>query len=313
MSIDKLINDKLRRLDSIADAYSTASKKIQQLMFREISGLISQLEKSGDTIKPSANNLKTVSQINDRLRVILSGPEYQEVIKSLLQEFDQQAKINVDIAKDILPDFDGEEFIKQYLSVAKSLAAQTLVDVSNSSLSKDISTYLTEAISNGQSYSETFDFVESYLKGAEGAEGALVKYTKQIVNDSFAAADRSVNETIATSNGVQFFKYQGGEVEDTRCFCNVRRGKVYHRKEIESWGDGRNEGVPDGSECGYPWQGMNKNTTTSTVFVYLGGYNCRHSLILVSEINVPRDVAIRAYRSGYYKPSAKMKKHFGII
>lgn len=295
------LKDKFSRLDKIADAYANKATEVQQQLFREASALLAKLDKQGDVIRPTAKNLQIVNEINNKIRSIITGKEYAQIIGSLLSEFDNQAKLNIDIAEREFGDIDGKDFIKSYITASKNLASQTLLDVSNSSLSKDISNYMNEAISNGQSYAETFDYVEKYFKGAEGQEGALVKYTKQIVNDSFAAADRSVNETIAVRNNIQFFKYQGGEVEDTRCFCDLRNGKIFHRKEIENWGDGKvSDGVPDGSQCDYPWQGMNKATTSSTIFTYLGGYNCRHSLVLVSEINVPQAVKQRAIAKGYY-------------
>lgn len=307
------IKDKFSRIDKIADAYANKASGVQQELFREVSRLISKIERSGDQIKASANNLKLINQINDRIRSIITSGNFPKVVQSVLSEFDEQARINIGIAKKEIGDVKGQDFVKQYLTASKQLAAQSLLDVSNTSLSKDVSTYLTEAISNGQSYSKTFDFIESYFKGAPGEEGSLVKYTKQIVNDSFAASDRSVNETIAKQNGIEFFKYLGGEVQDTRCFCDLRNGKIFHRKEIEAWGNGQiSDGVPGGSECDFPWKGMNKTTTSATIFTYLGGYNCRHSLIIVSDINVPVEVFQRVIAKGYYNPSNEIKKIKGL-
>lgn len=307
------LKDKFSRLDKVAGAYAEKASAVEKSLFREVAGLISKLDRSGDQIKATAKNLQIVNEINSKIRSVLTSKEYTSIVGSVVNEFTKQAELNIKIAESEIGSVKGKDFITQYISASKALASQTLLDVSTSSLSKDISAYMNQAISNGQSYSETFDYVESYLKGAKGEEGSLVKYTKQIVNDSFAASDRSVNETIAVQNGIEFFKYQGGEVADTRCFCDLRNGFVYHRKEIEAWGSGKvSDGVPGGSECGFPWQGMNKATTSSTIFSYLGGYNCRHSLVLVSDINVPVDVMKRVIAKGYYSPSKEIRKIKGL-
>jgi hypothetical protein len=64
-------------------------------------------------------------------------------------------------------------------------------------------------------------------------------------------------------------------MDKTRPFCEERVGNFYHQKEIESWAN-------------IDWQGKRPGTTSSSIFIYCGGYNCRHSLIPVSETLVPK-------------------------
>jgi hypothetical protein len=68
----------------------------------------------------------------------------------------------------------------------------------------------------------------------------------------------------------------------------------FHRNEVAGWG--RGEGV---GECGFPWAGMFKGTNEATIFVYVGGYNCQHSLLPVSEAIVPPEDVARAKSKGY--------------
>jgi len=64
-----------------------------------------------------------------------------------------------------------------------------------------------------------------------------------------------------------FCLYEGGEMENTRDFCEERNGKVFHESEIAKWVD-------------LDWEG--KNEIGYNPFVDAGGYNCRHSFRWIS-------------------------------
>ena len=51
-------------------------------------------------------------------------------------------------------------------------------------------------------------------------------------------------------------------------------GKFYKKEEVEKWANQN-------------WAGKREGTTASTIFIYAGGYNCRHQIIYVSEAAVP--------------------------
>jgi len=85
--------------------------------------------------------------------------------------------------------------------------------------------------------------------------------------DLFQQYDRSISKEYADQLNLNYAVYSGTTMSETRPFCSARVGKVFTRKEVESW---RN----------LSFQGKPKNYNPSTD---LGGYNCRHSLDWISD------------------------------
>lgn len=67
---------------------------------------------------------------------------------------------------------------------------------------------------------------------------------------------------------------------DSRPFCLERIGKYYKKDDVEKWAN-------------LKWAGKRAGTTKSTIFIYAGGYNCRHQIIYVSEEALPNIKGIR--------------------
>ena len=111
------------------------------------------------------------------------------------------------------------------------------------------------------------------------------------VHDAFAISDRTYSEAVAAATGVQFYRYLGGLVRDSREFCITRQGKVWHIEEIKSWGRLKS------------WDGRNPATNADTITQYLGGYNCMHVLVPLPLTRVPADKIAEAKRKGWLKES----------
>lgn len=81
---------------------------------------------------------------------------------------------------------------------------------------------------------------------------------------------RSQQAQLANKFNVKYFRYAGGEIDTTRPFCDKRAENIYTKDEIQSW-------------ASQDWGGKKSGTTSTNIFINLGGYNCRHDLIPVSE------------------------------
>jgi hypothetical protein len=93
-------------------------------------------------------------------------------------------------------------------------------------------------------------------------------------------------DAVSTAYGLDWFEYVGPILDDdSREFCIERVGGVYHRREIELWGQGFNTGLqfPQGGE----WPGMNRATNENSIFALRGGYNCNHNFVPVTVDAVP--------------------------
>jgi hypothetical protein len=168
---------------------------------------------------------------------------------------------------------------------------------------------LLTGIETKASYSDLLVSVTDSIVGTPNYDGRLLAYSRQLVTDTIGTTDRAFTEIIAADLGLEWYRYTGGLMDTTRCFCEKRNGKWYHKKEIESWGNKENLG-----ECntGKGWAGMNRATDSSTIFAYAGGYNCQHSILPVSEASVPIETLKEAIAKGFYSPSAKTRKLLGI-
>lgn len=81
------------------------------------------------------------------------------------------------------------------------------------------------------------------------------------LNTTVAGYSRAINQKKAADAGVTKFLYAGPDDERIRPFCAERVNRVFTLDEIKQWDN--DQGLP--------------------AEVYLGGYNCRHRLIALSD------------------------------
>jgi len=166
---------------------------------------------------------------------------------------------------------------------------------------------ITEILSNSTVQATSIaQSVKSLQNSMTGDNAQYSKYAKTYVKDAFSIADRQYNDLISRENGIEFYRYDGNKIKTTRYFCCVRANGIYHRNEIASWGNKPNlwnnsgkEGKCEKTSSG----GRNPDTNNSTIFSYLGGYNCRHILVPIATEFVPQKDRVRAILEGWYKES----------
>ncbi len=279
-SFTNLINEKNKRLDSVPLALQTTVQKQQKKVLSNVLKQINKLEinKAGELIINAAN-LKEISKISDELKSIFLNEEYLTAVKEFGNEFNIQSSLNSKLIKKGFGETANPVAAKEYINLAKKKSIESLVN--ENMFVKPISDILETSVVNGASVSEVINSITTFVEGNGEVEGKILKYVKQITNDSFAIADRSYTSIVSDELGNDWFYFAGGEVENTRCFCEKRVGHYFHYKEIESWGRGEN--LEDCNIGNGMWAGEIQGTNEATIYSYLGGYNCMHSLMPVSE------------------------------
>lgn len=291
------INERSDRLDNIPDEFVQSVSGLQSKISREIQSVVSQLDMEGGQILNTERNFSLIEGLNQRIKDLIFSDEYEKNLTKFISEFNTQAGLSNEYFQILDSGFEVKPIYEQALLSAQKNALSLLSeDAFTQALIIPIKQTLESSITNKVSFSETLTNLRYIIEGDQEIDGRLLSHVKRVAYDSFAASDRSYTNTISVDLGLEFFRYTGGRVQETRCFCGERIGKFFHRKEIENWGDGIGVG-----SCGYPWQGMNSNTDKATIFIYAGGYNCRHSIAPVSIKSVPSDVIERAKSKGYYK------------
>jgi hypothetical protein len=290
-----ILNDKSARLESIPDALLSASERFQREVFRIVESLTRSLTTKNGNIEMTVANLEKVERIDGLIRKAMGDSDYFKAAVAFKNEMSAQSALTIDYfaaltGAEVATAF-GDALVRTRQAEALNLILGSSMEAGFVQPLKD---QLIAAVANNAGISTTFESLQTFVLGNDQVDGRLLRYTRTYASDIFATTDRAYTSVVADDLGLEWYLYTGGRMDTTRCFCKSRNAKFWHRKEIEAWG--RGEGV---GECGFPWAGMARGTNEATIFTYVGGYNCQHSLGPVSEAVVPPEDIARARAKGY--------------
>jgi hypothetical protein len=145
--------------------------------------------------------------------------------------------------------------------------------ITDTTVKNQIRNIVVKDIINQSGYNEAKQNLKDYIEGNnQGPEvdgsgpantGALSKYYRNFVYDTYSQVDRSTANTYADTLELDYAIYEGGIIKTSRPFCRLRNGKVFNREEIQLWGEAD---PPPAMPPGY------------NPFTDCGGYGCRHHL-----------------------------------
>lgn len=292
------LNSKDEHYENVPEEFIESVQKSQKEIISEVEKLLGQLETQNGVIVLNDKNISLINSIDSRLKDAVFSDEYIESLTKFVGEFNVSAQLTDEYYKAIIPDYEPTDLYKTVLRNSQKNALDLLgEDAFTQQLITPLKQSLESSITSELTFTETLNNLRFIIEGDEETDGALLSHVKRIAYDSFTASDRAYTNTIAKDLELEFYRYSGGEIKTTRCFCDERNGKFFHKEEIEEWGEGKNLGkcnLGDGT-----WAGMNKNTNKATIFIFAGGYNCRHSILPVSEKSVPESVKQRARERGF--------------
>ncbi len=292
-TLKELIEEKNNRLESVPGKLISSVEKNQKKIFDELIVLVDQLETKEGKILLTNSNLVQVEIIINKMKGSIYGAEYLEAVGRFAGEFNTQAQINNQYFTKILAeDFTTKAIYDNILKASQRNAIELLSDAGvNQVFFNPMKTILNTSITTGQSMGDAIKALRVFVEGSPEIDGTLLRHVKQVARDGFSFADRQYTSIVSEDIGLEFYLYSGGHVADSREFCDKRHGKYFHKKEIQAWAK-------------LEWQGKAKGTTASTIFTFLGGYNCMHSILPVSIESVPKDVIKRNIDNGNYKLAA---------
>ena len=117
-----------------------------------------------------------------------------------------------------------------------------------------------KSIVSGEGMATAQKNLAELIVGNKDRSGALEKYYRNFVYDTYSVSDRLVGLEYADGLGYNFAVYEGGTIKTSREFCIKRNGKVFSREEIKKF----NPRVA--------------RPPSYNPFTDLGGYRCRHHL-----------------------------------
>lgn len=283
---------------------------------REVEDLMGKLQFDGDKLKVTSKNFSIIEKIDTRLRETFNRSEYVKGMEEFSSKFKDLEKLNTQYFNKEFKVKTGD-IVKNVIKNARRSSTELLIGQSSmdGALFNPIRETLVQAVTSQSSWKDLVTNIRNIAIGNDQVEGKLLKYAKQIASDTLNTADRSVSAAVIDELGAEFCQYVGNEKDTTRCFCEQRYGKFFHVEEVRAWGRGDLTEGDIAESCdigGGKWAGMFQNTNESTIFIWAGGYNCRHSIVLRSAASVPVSVLQRAIDAGYYKPSKKEREALGL-
>lgn len=285
-TLAEIIAEKTRRIDTIPMRLFTGVENTEKELLKEVTKLINQLELNPNgTIKLSNANIIKSEEIINSLRNVMFEGDYLKSVREFADQFDTQAQLTKDVFKKTLPNFSDKELFNSVTSAAKRRAIDQL---GNNAITSQFLNPLKQTIQSGVavegSIPELIESLSIQIVGDKEIEGQLLNWTKQTAHDNFAIADREVTRAVSEDMGVEWWRYVGGLLESSRCFCVKRNGKVFSKDQIEFWG--RTPGLwAKTGNCEHGG-GRIKGTNENSIWTFLGGYRCNHSLIPIDESDI---------------------------
>lgn len=280
-------NDLADRISTITERaeerLEIAVTKTQRELFDQVQAMLAGLELDSDgLIKQSAENRKLLQNADRVFERAIKESGYYANLDQYAGAIASLTDANEEYFNAILDSFTVDarylkSLQKSSIGTIESLMANDGLEVA---LKQPLKEILNQNVNSGAAFSDLLKQVREFIKGTADREGKLLRYSKQISRDTLFNFSRSMQESISENAGLEYYLYSGSSRKDSRPFCATRAGNYYHRSEIEKWADQN-------------WAGKRAGTTKSSIYIYLGGYNCEHSLIPVSKAIVPGEVIKR--------------------
>lgn len=299
-SFEKLVSDKIKLFESVPAKLETAAIKTQAEAWKKIRPILAEMDvDAAGNIEQTENNVRRIGLINEELKKVLAGSEYKEAVKSFLDSIDKGVQLTDEIARTFEESFEPNQVQKQLLQISKQNAINAFYGSGlDARFTQPFLEQLTANVAARAPLREAVNALEGLVVGTEANDGRILANIKTTATTAQAVADRSYSAAVNEELDIQWYEYLGGEIDTTRPFCRNREDGIYHKKEIEAWGDGKNSAgindIRDGT-----WAGRIDGTDSKSIFTFVGGWNCRHYLVPVPENKVPDTVKARARAEGY--------------
>lgn len=291
-----------RLTDLIADIeeqYSASILRIQETLYRRLTSALKDLKTDPEGyILQTAENRAILNQAENVFDDVIRNSGYQAAVESVLGTIPDIDALNEAYFKTI------DDAFKPNRNFIKSLQKQVISDVNTYALNEGLivnvrvplNKILNQNVNAGASFTGMLEQLRNFITGGEN-QGRLLSYSRTFLSTTLFDYSRAYQQAVTKDLGLEFYLYSGGLTKPgkgssgSRPFCIERADLFFHHKEIENWAE-------------LDWSGKRQGTTKSSIFMFAGGWNCRHTIIPVSVVIVPQDVIERAIEKGYYKKAA---------
>lgn len=279
MKPEKLADEIERIILAVTDAYASDVVSLQDTLYNRLARILKDLELDSEGyIKQSAANRTILNQAEIAIDEILPGKSFTEAVSNSLSAINTINDLNTGYFSSVSETFnENRNFIKSLQAqTVESIESTLLQDGLTAQIKNPLSDILNRNVNAGGQFSGFLEEVRAFIKGNDQVEGRILSYSRTYLSDTLFNYSRAYQEAMTADLKLDWYMFSGGVMDKSREFCIERTGNYYHRSEIEKWPN-------------MEWQGKRQGTTKSSIFIFLGGYNCRHSLIPVSKKIVPKE------------------------
>lgn len=291
-----------KEIDKAIDGYAKTLNEFERAVFDAVFENLHNLKVKNGRIVTSVGNLKKINAIKQTLRSLVDGKDYLKGLEVFLQYFDK-----VSIAQDAyLTHAFADKFRDSTTDQAKRAEFKriavdnTIQRLSGAGLYAELSSKLGDillrAVTTGAKISDLTRELDVFLIGEDKVkEGYVSRYAKTYATTALTQFTGNNNKLITDQVETDWFMYVGSNIDTTRPICLLLTEKRYiHKSEIPDILKGKVDGVKClcSPTTGLP-QGMIEGTTPENFQVNVGGWNCRHQLVPVSPLVVPKRIRAR--------------------
>ena len=224
--------------------------------------------------KDRAKSLKELIKLKkDIANTIITNAPYQLQVAEVIKGFEMLAELSNEYITLAIGDFKPKKAL--YEAILEANIATTKDALLGAGIRENFGTAIQEVLKDNiagvGSRSELNKTLRKFIEGSPQDAPFLNRYIKQTTNDSVMTFNAEYIQTIAEDLDVEYYYYQGTLIADSRPFCVSRAGRYFTTDEVKAWPNLKG------------WQGRMAGTNSSTIFIYRGGYNCRHQLWPVSK------------------------------
>lgn len=271
MTEEQLIKAIEDQQDLMINRMDGSLKEVFKELADEVNAIVDDL-----SLDPAdrAKNLREMLRMKGEITsTIINNQAYQTQVAALLNDFTTLALLTDNYLGKILDQNITRKAL--YTEILKANIAITKDALLGAGISSNFSNAIQEVLkSNITGVTTRKDLrkvLGKFIQGDDTTKAYLQRYITQVTNDSILVFNREYIDTVSSDLGLKHYRYKGTVIADSRQFCQSRTGKVYTKAEVEGW-----------AALG-KWDGRMAGTTSSTIFYYCGGYNCRHTLYPITE------------------------------
>lgn len=258
-------------------ANNALDKSLDDLLADDLSLIEASIKRLENNIIDKMHSLPVKPDGSMRMQRSLKGA--QQLHKEILREVATEYGVAID---EMIKGYSGVEtaIATRFVAIDIPIAYTTIdremfralkkqiiyeMNILGVKATQEIISGMYDMILAGSKFSDLVDLTKNSLTGIKTITGKpLSSYAAQQVHDSLMGYYSQIEQVKAKDAGLDTFLYYGNLMGTSRAFCIARAGRVFTRKQIDSWDKQR-------------WQGKKPGPT----FINRGGYNCRHSFMAV--------------------------------